>query len=189
MQLHINSLFNYFLLFCCLAVAGCQSKGSQKVDLTYIGDSYPTQQTWDTKIIFSDSGITRAVLVAPYIAVYARQGAVERRLDSTFRVDFFDELGKHTSVLTAKRAKVQPNNDMEAFDDVVIISDDSTRVTTDYMKWNAGDKKIRSDKFVTIKKPTETLSGYGFESDQSIRNYRLFRAAGQMKMKNGATIE
>lgn len=109
-------------------------------------------------------------------------------MDSTFRVDFFDEFGKHTSFITANRAKVHPNSDMEAFENVLVVSDDCTRVTTEYMKWTASDKKIRSDKFVTITKPTEILSGYGFESDQSLKNYRIFKVKGQMKVKDDVSF-
>jgi LPS export ABC transporter protein LptC len=186
--MHHLKFLNIYLAaaMCFAAVAGCQSKSSQKIDFAYIGSNYPVEQTWNAKILFSDSGLTRAILVAPYIAKFDNQGVSERRVDSTFRVDFYDEFGKHTSFLTAKRAKVLANQDMEAYDDVLILSDDSTRITTSYMKWTAFDKKIRSDKFVTIKKPTETLSGYGFESDQHIKNYRIFRASGQMQMNGNA---
>ncbi len=172
--------------FCVLA---CSTKSTPpKIDMTYIGDDYPVQESWNAKIIFSDSGRVRAILVTPYIAQYSRQGALERQMDSSFRVDFFDELGNHTSFITANRAKVYPNSDMEAFENVLVVSDDCTRVTTEYMKWTAIDKKIRSDKFVTITKPTEILSGYGFESDQNLKSYRIFKVKGQMTVKDNATF-
>lgn len=159
-----------------------------KVDMTYVGDDYPVQETWNARIIFSDSGRVEAILVAPHIAQYARQGTLERRMDSAFRVEFFDETGKRSSVITGDRAVVHPNNDMEAFGNVVVVSADCARVTTEYMKWSSRDKKIRSDKFVTIKKPTETLSGYGFESDQNLKNYRIFKASGEMKVKDDGAL-
>lgn len=182
-------VLKHLLLLVLLAFTGCGGKSTPpKVDLTYIGDDYPVQESWDAKIVFSDSGRVKAILLTPYLAQYSRQGALERQMDSTFRVDFFDEFGKHTSFITANRAKVHPNTDMEAFENVLVVSDDCTRVTTEYMKWTVSDKKIRSDKFVTITKPTETLSGFGFESDQSLKNYRIFKASGQMKVKDNATF-
>lgn len=173
-----------FLFFLALGVNACSgSKTSPtKIDINYVGDNFPMQESWNAKIIFSDSGRVKAVLVSPYIAQYARQGALERRMDSSFRVDFFNLDGSHSSFLTARRAKVHPNSDMEAFDSVVVISDDSVRIDTDYMKWTAKDRMVRSDQFVTIKKPTETISGVGFESDQQLKNYRIFRASGKMQV-------
>ncbi len=177
------------ILLLSLFAFACGGKSTPpKIDMTYIGDDYPVQESWNAKLIFSDSGRVKAILVTPYIAQYARQGALERRIDSTFRVDFFDDFGHHTSFITAQRAKIHPNSDMEAFENVLVVSDDCTRIATEYMKWTANDRMIRSDKFVTITKPTETLSGYGFESDQSLKNYRIFKASGQMKVKEGPTF-
>ncbi len=38
---------------------------------------------------------------------------------------------------------------------------------------------IRSDRFVTIVKPDETITGEGFESDQALKKYRIFRGSGK----------
>jgi hypothetical protein len=40
--------------------------------------------------------------------------------------------------------------------------------------WRNKDRKIVSDKFVTILSPKEKIQGYGFESDQSLRNYIIY---------------
>ncbi|MCS6989037.1 MAG: LPS export ABC transporter periplasmic protein LptC [Chloroherpetonaceae bacterium] len=178
------------LILCLALLATACGKKSEppKVDMTYVGDDYPVQETWNAKIVFSDSGRVKAILVAPHIAQYSRQGTLERRMDSSFRVDFFDDMGRHSSVITANRAVIHPNNDMEAFENVVVVSDDCTRITTEYMKWVSLERKIRSDKFVTITKPTETISGYGFESDQNLKNYRIFKASGQMRVKDDANF-
>jgi LPS export ABC transporter protein LptC len=175
-----------WLLFFALFLARCSGNKTSptKIDMNYIGDNFPVQESWNAKIVFSDSGRVKAVLISPYIAQYSRQGALERQMDSSFRVDFFNSDGTHSSFLTARRAKVHPNSDMEAFDSVVVISDDSARIDTEYMKWVSSEKKIRSDKFVTIRKPTETLSGTGFESDQQLKNYRIFQASGKMEVKD-----
>lgn len=42
------------------------------------------------------------------------------------------------------------------------------------MMWRNKDRKIVSDKFVTVISPNETIQGYGFESDQSLQNYVIY---------------
>ncbi len=42
------------------------------------------------------------------------------------------------------------------------------------MEWRNSDKKIVSDKFVTITSPKEKIEGYGFESDQHLQNYVVY---------------
>ena len=42
------------------------------------------------------------------------------------------------------------------------------------MMWRNRDRKIVSDKFVKVISPKEVIEGYGFESDQSLKNYIIY---------------
>lgn len=174
----------FLLIYASVLVSGCGENNSvHKIETTYIGDNYPVQETWNATVTFSDSGKTKAVLHAKHSAQYKREKSQEREITGGFRVDFYDNDGKFTSFLVADRALIHQNNDMEAFGNVVVTSVDSTVLRTEYMKWSNEDHKIRSDQFVTITKPTESLRGYGFESDQSMKNYRIFKVSGEAKIK------
>lgn len=183
----MKQILLYLLIYTSVLVAGCGQEGApHKIETTYIGDDYPVQETWEATVTFSDSGKTKAVLHAKHSAQYKREKSQERELTGGLRVDFYDRSGKFTSFLVADRALIHPNNDMEAFGNVVVTSTDSTILRTEYMKWSNEDQKIRSDQFVTITKPSETLRGYGFESDQSMKNYRIFQVSGEAKVKDKA---
>jgi hypothetical protein len=56
----------------------------------------------------------------------------------------------------------------------VVVFSDSVTIKTDEMMWRNKDRKIVSDKFVTVISPNETIKGYGFESDQSLTNYVIY---------------
>ena len=61
---------------------------------------------------------------------------------------------------------------MYAIDSVVAINDSSNiKLETDELMWCKKDEKIISDKFVRITSDEEIIEGYGFESDQQIKNY------------------
>ena len=63
---------------------------------------------------------------------------------------------------------------MYAIDSVVAVNDSGIVVKTNELEWRNRDKKIVSDKFVTIDSPSEHIEGYGFESDQHLRNYVIY---------------
>lgn len=137
----------------------------------------PTQESWNSTVVFSDSGRVRARLKAAHIAMYDERR--ETLLDSNIQIDFYNSDGSHSSVLTARRGRVDDaTQNMEAFENVVAISDSGTVVKTDYLFWDNRTKKIRSDKFVTVKSPKEELQGYGFEADQNLKNYVIYRVSG-----------
>ncbi len=166
---------------------GCSTdKDRPGIQTTYIGDDHPVQETWNGWVTFSDSGYVKAQLTFKHSAQFKKGNQQDRELNGGLRVDFLSRDGDTTTVLTAKRAIIRPNNDMEAFEDVVIVSNDCTKVETEYMKWLNNVKKIYSDKFVTITKPTEIIRGYGFESDQNMKNYRIFKVSGEAKINNAS---
>ena len=101
-------------------------------------------------------------------------------LDSGIVVDFYDDEQRHTSVLTARRGVVNDlTKDFEAHENVVIVSDSGTTLKTEELFWLNAAQKVRSNAFVEIVSPTEQIRGHGFESDQALRHYSVFKVTGQ----------
>ncbi|MFC2103416.1 LPS export ABC transporter periplasmic protein LptC, partial [Bacteroidota bacterium] len=95
--------------------------------------------------------------------------------DSNIKVDFFNSSEMHTTTLTSKRGRVEENtNNLYAFDSVVVVNDSGVVVTSEEMMWRNSDRKIVSDKYVTIVSPKEKIEGYGFQSDQGLHNYVIY---------------
>jgi len=101
------------------------------------------------------------------------------------KAHFYDTHGNHTSKMTSRRGKVNDETqDLEATGKVVIVSDSGTTVRTEKIFWDNATQKIHSDAFVEITSPREVLRGYGFESDQDLKNYKVFRVTGQARVKD-----
>ena len=163
-------------------LSACEDKVKPPVTDTPITEEIPDQESWDSQIIFSDSGRVSAVLQAGHILVYERR--LETHLDSGITVDFYDKNEQHTSTLTADRGRVNDaTKDLEAFGNVVFVSDSGTVVETEYLFWDNRRKKVRSDKFVTVTSPKERLQGYGFEADQGLKNYVIYKVSGEAELE------
>ena len=165
----------YFFLVLFLTTTSCNNpKVKPLVDSSLDAKNLPSQESWDTKIIFSDSGITKAILYAGHLRVFEKEQ--ETLLDENIKIIFYNSDFNITSVITAKRGKVDDvTKDLYAIDSVVAVSDSGTVVTTEELIFRDRDKKIISDKFVTIISPTEIIKGYGFESDQYLMNYVVYK--------------
>jgi LPS export ABC transporter protein LptC len=161
-------------LFVIIILAGCSGdKVKPSINPSLNDGEIPTQESWDSVVFFSDSGKTKAVLHAGHMRVFEK--SMETLLDKNMKLDFYNEEGQKTSTLTAKRGKVNDETkDLFAYDSVVVVSDSGTVINTDELMFRNKDKKIVSDKFVTITSPKETIKGYGFESDQALINYVIF---------------
>jgi len=164
----------YFFLILLFTSSGCNDpKVKPTVDLSLDVKNLPSQESWNSKVIFSDSGITKAILYAGHLRVFEKEQ--ETLMDDNVKVVFYNSEFKISSVITSKRGRVDDvTKDLYAIDSVVAVSDSGTVVTTDELLFRDKDKKILSDKFVTIVSKTETIKGYGFISDQDLQNYVVY---------------
>ena len=153
-----------------------------KVDSSFIVEELPAQESWNSTIFFTDSGKTQAILYAGHLQVFSNRK--ETILKDGVKVEFFNSLEQKTTTLTSKRGRVdEKTNDFFAIDSVVAVNDSGIVVSTDELQWRNNDKKIISDKFVTIDSPDEHIEGYGFESDQHLRNYVIYNITYITKAK------
>jgi LPS export ABC transporter protein LptC len=160
-----------------LGIFGCEGKVRPSIVPLSTKDP-PSQESWRSTVIFSDSARVNAILWAGHIAVYAEREYT--LLDDSIHVDLFDRSGNHTSVLTARRGKVEDRTrDFEAYENVVVTSDSGTILKTDRLFWDDSERKIHTDAFVEIVSPTEHIRGHGLVSDQSLKQYRIFRVTGE----------
>ncbi|KAB2907624.1 MAG: LPS export ABC transporter periplasmic protein LptC [Ignavibacteriales bacterium] len=162
------------LFLAALFLAGCG--GQEKITPAKIGlkGETPDQQSFNSTITFTDSGKVMAVLTAGVIKVfYSRNYTL---LEKKIKVDFYNEKGKNDAVLTGDNGKVDDvTKDIQINKDVVVKNDRGMTLNTEKLMWRNSDRKIWTDEFVKIKTATEEIEGYGFESDQSLKNYTIFK--------------
>jgi LPS export ABC transporter protein LptC len=169
---------SFFLCLLALLLTSCEEKIQPSVASAGQGKNIPSQESWNAKIVFSDSGKISAILHAGHIAMYDDRRYTE--LDSNITVDFYDENAKHTSVLTARRGRVNDvTHNFEAYEHVVVVSDSGGTLRTEELFWDNGRALIHTDKFVDITSPTEHIQGVGLESDQNLRHYTIKHVTGQ----------
>ncbi len=151
----------------------CSSKRVKPaVDGKLSVEELPSQESWNSVITFSDSGKISAILYAGHLRKYDDKR--ETFLDQNIKVDFYDQNEIQTTTLTSVKGRVdETTNNLYAIDSVV-VSSDSVTIKTDEMMWRNKDRKIVSDKFVTVISPQEEIQGYGFESDQNLNNYVIY---------------
>ncbi|RXK88743.1 LPS export ABC transporter periplasmic protein LptC [Chlorobaculum sp. 24CR] len=138
----------------------------------------PAQESWNVTLMVSSDGKTKTIVSAHHAAEYRQGEKQEIRLDGGVSVQLINSDGAAT-LMTAGRGIVHDNQDIEAFDNVVIRSADNTVIRTEYINRSSQERMIRSDKYVTITSPTRTIRGYGFESDDAMKRYKIFHASGE----------
>jgi LPS export ABC transporter protein LptC len=164
--------------FCICLFFGCEEKTLPSVISTIDSRTLPQQESWNSTIVVSDSGRISAIIVAGYIRV--SELSQQTQMSQGVKVRFFNREGKQNSVLTSDEGSVdEATNNLEARKNVVVVSSDSSRMTTEQLFWDNKRQLIYTPEYVKIKTIKEKMNGHGFESDQSLKHYRVFRVTGQ----------
>ncbi|ROL61227.1 LPS export ABC transporter periplasmic protein LptC [Bacteroidetes/Chlorobi group bacterium ChocPot_Mid] len=181
-----KNILYIFIIVAMVVFLGCdEDKVIPKKNIDIINlETQPDQISYKTEVTFVDSNFTKAILKAERARVY--QSRMETLLDGGVYVQFFKRYstGK-VSYLTSDSARIDDRTkNMMAGGHVVVISDSTnTKLETSLLEWDNITQKLYSTEFVRVTSPSETIQGYGFESDQSLSNYKIFRVSGQQKGK------
>ncbi|HRP01732.1 MAG TPA: LPS export ABC transporter periplasmic protein LptC [Candidatus Kapabacteria bacterium] len=133
----------------------------------------------DVVVIFADSSITKAILKSKQARIFNKIHTTF--LDSMVNVVFLSRFTqKRMSILTSDSARIDDlSKDMIAMGNVVVISDsNNVRLETEVLNWDNSKQKIFSKEFVKINTKNELITGYGFESNPDLSNYKIFKVSG-----------
>jgi len=165
----------YFIIPALLLFSSCESK-FEPPKTNFNSTDFPNQESWNTNVTFSDSGVVKAILKAGHISVYNSRGYT--LIDNSAVVDFYKG-GEKVSTLTGKRGKVlDATKDIEIYDSVVVVNNEGSVLKTEKLFWNDKTQRVSTDVYVKIITPKENIEGIGFESDQSLKNYSIFKVIG-----------
>ena len=146
------------------------------------GREIPDQETWDFNFILTSVGVSQSKVKAGHMVKFNSKKIYE--LDQTVVVDFFNKEGNHTSKITSDSGFVEENGSfMTARKNVKAVSDSGIILLSEELNWNNSDSKIYTDKFVTIYSDGDTIRGYGFESDQNMKKWKIIKPVGTSNRK------
>jgi len=151
-------------------VAGCS--GGKKLSASGTSGELPDSEVEDFSVTETDSGRPEWTLFAKHAATYQARDLVTAR---TLRIDFFDEKTRvKTSELIAREGELyQRSRDLVARGNVVLLTTEGWRMSTEEMHFLNSHRKITSDKLVRVEKQGTVLEGVGFESDPNLEHFEF----------------
>lgn len=165
----------YLPIFFFFIYSSCQpSVEESNIPKTYKG---PLTILNKATILYSDSAIVRTRLTAPVQYDFADNN---REFPKGIKLEFFNAQGDKTSTLTAAYGLYKGKEDIYMVrGNVFIIDMENQRFYTEELFWHPSTRKIISEKFIKIETPRDTLMGLGFESNESLTQYKILKPSGK----------
>ncbi|HLB11043.1 MAG TPA: LPS export ABC transporter periplasmic protein LptC [Gemmatimonadaceae bacterium] len=121
----------------------------------------------------TDKGLLKAQLQADTGYFFDGNSRIEMRNEKT---TFFTNTGERSAILTSKEGTyITARSTMEARKNVLVVTTDGKRLTTEQLHYNQGTNEISSDSSFVMTEPTRELRGIGFVSDPNLINIRVKR--------------
>ncbi|MDZ4746588.1 MAG: LPS export ABC transporter periplasmic protein LptC [bacterium] len=164
-----------------LCLVGCRERTPIKKSDQDPFLTAPAHVSFGVTVKFTDSARTKAILRSTVARIF--EDRQETTMGDTVIVDFYSVTsGKRVARLTADSAIVDDRTkNMIAIGHVVVYSDSSrTTLSTPRLLWENTREMMSSTEDVRIVTPRETILGTGFESDQYLTSYRIFKVHGRI---------
>ena len=158
-----------------LGVTACQDPGATPPVTLNAASDTADQTMFGVRLMLADRGIQRAQMEADTAFTYEDNTRFEL---VTVKTLFFTETGLKNGTLTSLRGthNVRTGN-MEARGNVVVVSEDGRRLTTEHLRYDPGKNEISSDSAFVLTEPTQRVTGIGFTADPNLNNVNILKAA------------
>ncbi|MFZ5980538.1 MAG: LPS export ABC transporter periplasmic protein LptC [Candidatus Zixiibacteriota bacterium] len=164
----------FLALAAIVILTGCNADNTSKsTQLNLIDDTAnrPDSEVRNARIYLYDKGRVTTEIFSTEIHKFDE-------LDSTMGyqldIDFFDSTGVVMSEVIGDSGIIrEQSGQLSIYGNVVVITEDKTKLETDYLYWNTVTDKIYTDAFVRITSEDGVLTGWGLEADQRLSSYQI----------------
>lgn len=171
---NIRVLSVCILIFCFLV--GCGSKDKELVDLQFDRETVPLMTGDSITMLISDSGIIRHKVVTPEWQSFDGSDSYDFFPKGIYYEQFDSLLHKQVTLEADTAWNYTRRKLWRLKGNVLIKNIQNETFKTEEVFWDEKEQKIYSDKFIEINRPQKlVLKGFGFESNQSMTQYRIFR--------------
>lgn len=131
------------------------------------------QMMFGINTLLTDRGVMNAELGADTAFFFDENTRIELRV---VKLTFYTRTGERNSVLTGEEGTYNTRqSQMEARGNVVVVTEDGRRLTTEQLRYDQIRNEISSDSAFVLTEPGRRLEGVGFTSDPNMNNVRVHR--------------
>jgi len=162
-------------------LSSCQSEEKTDFLEAYTG---PASIAYDIELMHSDSTIIRTILRAKK-QIELNNGDIE--FPEGIEIDLYDKLGQLNTQMSANKGFYNKNDNLYFGQGAVLVVNlqKDQKLSSEELYWNPNEKKIYTEKFVTIQEKETLFNGTGMEADEGFNDYKLFKVTNSRTLLPG----
>ena len=147
----------------------------------------PIMELEDVVFYYSDSAQVKVKGTTPHRKEYAEGN---QEFPKGLYLEFYDDEGKLESTIKADKAYYnKEKNEWLGQENVIVENAESgQQLKTEELYWLPADKRLYTEKFVTIKREGEILRGRGLEATQDLSTYSITNPEGEFTLEENEDL-
>ncbi len=175
-------------LFCgaTILILSCNQKvGSELPSDLLPGKIMPSVEATDFQSSITDSGVVRYFLRTPKLLIFDQEKPPYKEFPEGFHLQQFDANKKIISELSANYGKdLEREQKWLATGNVVLVNNQGDTLRTEELIFLEKENRIFTEKFVSIKKGDQFVTGSGgFESDTQMTKWTFKKIKGNLEFE------
>ena len=166
------------LIFIAVVATAC-SQGDLKEPVEYNG---PISEAENVEMFYTEVDVIKVKMITPLMHEFKNQ---DRECPQGIYMEFYDETGRLESTLKANHAYYfKEQNQWRGRGNVIVKNiQKNEQLNTEELFWKQSDKKIFTDKFVTIRQQDDIIYGEGLEANEDMSDYTINKISGEFGVK------
>ncbi len=161
-----------------IVLSSCEND-LEKIKAFASPEDLPVVEATNFETLYTDSGEVRFFLKAPKLLQFEVDGKSYVEFPQGIELIKYDENQNIISSITADYAKnFEKEKKWEAKNNVVATNALGDTLKTEHLIWEEKEEKIYTEEFVRIIRRDQVITGIGFESDQSMINWKIKNPKG-----------
>lgn len=160
-----------------ISLSGCNN-GDLKEPVEYNG---PVSELENVETYYTEKDIIKVKFKAPVLYEFKNQ---DRECPKGIYMEFYDENGKLETTLRANHAYFFHEQKLwRGRGDVEVKNiQKNEQLNTEELFWKQVDKRIYTDKFVTIRQQGDVLYGEGLDAKEDMSDYTITKLKGNFEV-------
>jgi LPS export ABC transporter protein LptC len=157
----------------------CENNNLEKIKAFTNSEELPTVEAQNFETLFTDSGEVRFFMKTPKLLQFENEGKVFYEFPEGMELVKYDENKQIISSISSNYAKrFLSENKWEAKNNVIATNANGDTLKTEHLIWDEKEERIYTEEFVKIIRTDQVITGIGFESDQTLANWRIKQPKG-----------
>ena len=173
-----------FFLAAILILNACRNELAEVAEAVS-SDALQVERIQDFQMLYSDSAIVRVRVTGNTMLRHLDKQKPRQEFIDGVEVEFFGPGRRVSSRLTSKYAmRYESDGKVVVRDSVVWQTINDEILETEELIWDEKEKKVYTNKFVTIQRPDEIIYGHGFEANEDFTHSKIKAVEGKIKIED-----